>query len=86
MSSMSKTKKEDAMISVQTIETGAVVADLDGTIYKYLGSKQIVEGYDSHGAEYAEIKRVYRCQRLLDKRIFRFGGARKMILLEGEKR
>ena len=79
-------KKEDSMISVQEIKAGAMVADLEGIIYKYLGSKQIVEGHDSHGAEYAEVKRVYRCERLLDKRILRFGGARKVILLEGEKR
>ena len=63
-----------------------MVADLDGTIYKYLGSRQIVEGQDSHGAEYAQVKRVYRCERLLDKRIFRFGASRQVILLEGEKR
>tara|TARA_R110000824_G_scaffold1421_1_gene7177 strand:+ start:266 stop:514 length:249 start_codon:yes stop_codon:yes gene_type:complete len=77
---------DQSTFAVQEIKSGGVVADLDGTIYKYLGSRQIVEGHDSHGAEYAEVKRVYRCERLLDKRIFRFSGSRKVILLEGEKR
>ena len=86
MMQISNKKKEDSMISVQELKAGAMVADLEGTIYKYVGSKQIVEGQDSHGAEYAEVKRFYRCERLLDKRILRFGGSRKVILLEGEKR
>jgi len=72
-------------LAIQRIKDGAIISDLDGTIYKYLGSKQIIDGYDSHGAEYAEIKRVYRSQRLLDNRIFRFGGQREVILLEGDQ-
>ncbi len=76
---------EQNTIAIQRIKDGAVISDLDGTIYKYLGSKQIIEGYDENGAEYAEVKRVYRSQRLLDDRIFRFGGQRQMILLEGDQ-
>lgn len=72
-----------ATIAIQRIEDGAIISDLDGTIYKYLGRKQVIEGYDDHGAEYAEVKSVYRSQRLLDDHIFRFGGQRQMILLEG---
>ena len=72
-------------IDIQRIKDGAVISDLDGTIYKYLGSKQVIEGHDDNGAEYAEVKRVYRTQRLLDNHIFRFGGQRQMILLEGDQ-
>ena len=72
-------------IGIQQIKAGSMIADLDGTVYKYLGSQQDIEGYDSHGAEYAEVKRVYRSERLTDKRVFRFGPSRKVILLEGEK-
>lgn len=78
-------EKATPTIGIQQIKAGSMIADLDGTVYKHLGSQQVIEGYDSHGAEYAEVKRVYRSERLIDKRVFRFGSSRKVILLEGEK-
>ena len=75
-------------IQIQRLKDGAVIADEnDGTIYNYLGSKQVVEGYDNHGGEYASVSRVYRCAKLGEpNQIRRFQPTRKFILLEGEKR
>ena len=79
------TQSNKHTIEIQQLKDGAVITDLDGTVYKYLGSKQVITGYDSPGAEFAEVKRVYRSERLMDKRVFDFGPRWKVILLEGEK-
>ena len=46
-------------IDIQRIKDGAVISDLDGTIYKYLGSKQVIEGHDDSGVnEYSTPDKV----------------------------
>ena len=45
-------------IDIQRIKDGAVISDLDGTIYKYLGSKQVIEGHDDNVNEYSTPDKV----------------------------
>jgi len=72
------------MISIESIKDGATLATREGTIYTLINNKQIVDGYDEGGAEFTEVKRVWRVRRLCDGRMFHFYANHKVILLEGE--
>ena len=77
-------KKEDAMISVQRIKDGATISTKSGMICTLVDNKQIVDGYDEGGAEYAEVKRIWRVRRLEDGRMFHLYSTHDVLLLEGE--
>ena len=82
-SQMPKINKE-GMVSISRVKDGATFATSDGTIYELINNKQMVDGYDQGGAEYAEVKRIWRAKRLFDNRMFHFGSKHSIILLEGE--
>ena len=75
---------KEGMISICRVKDGATFATSDGTIYELINNKQMVDGYDEGGAEYAEVKRIWRAKRLRDNRMFHFGSQHTIILLEGE--
>ena len=77
-------KKQDAMISVQRIKDGATITTNSGMICTLIDNKQVVDGHDEGGAEYASVKRVWRVRRLDDERMFHLGANHKVLLLEGE--
>jgi len=77
-------KKEDAMISVQRIKDGATISTKSGMICTLVDNKQIVDGYDEGGAEYVDVKRIWRLRRLEDGRMFHLYANHKVLLLEGE--
>tara|TARA_R110002060_G_scaffold22099_1_gene29989 strand:+ start:1084 stop:1341 length:258 start_codon:yes stop_codon:yes gene_type:complete len=77
-------EKEAAMISVQRIEDGAIISTKSGMICALVDNKQIVDGYDDHGAEYVEVKHIWRVRRLDDERIFHLGANHKVLLIDGE--
>jgi len=77
-------KKKDAMISIQRIKDGATISTPTGMICTLIDNKQIVDGYDRGGAEYAEVKRVWRVRRLNDNRWFHLEASQKVLLLKGE--
>jgi membrane protease subunit (stomatin/prohibitin family) len=77
-------KKEDAMISVQRIKDGSTISTKSGMICTLVDNKQIVDGYDDHGAEYVEVKHIWRVLRLDDEHMFHLGANHKVLLLEGE--
>ena len=72
------------MITLTRLKDGATVSDTDGTIYKLINQPQVFDVGD-HELDVA-VFRVARCERLSDKRVFRFKPSREMILLEGEQR
>ena len=72
------------MINISRVKDGATFATPDGTIYELINNKQVVDGYDQGGAEYAEVSRIWRAKRLKDSRMFHFRPQHSVILLEGE--
>ena len=71
------------MISVSRVKEGSIVTDPDGVIYKVINHPQHFD-YGDHELD-VEVSRIARCERLSDKKIFRFKPNRQVILLEGEQ-
>jgi hypothetical protein len=75
---------KEGMVNIGRVKDGATFATPDGTIYQLINNKQMVDGCDHGGAEYAEVKRIWRAKRLRDNRMFHFAPKFSIILLEGE--
>jgi len=72
------------MISVQRIKDGATISTRSGMICTLVDNKQIVDGYDEGGAEFAEVRRIWRVRRLEDGRMFHLYSNQEVLLIKGE--
>ena len=71
------------MLAIERIKNGATFSTKSGEIFHLVNSKQMADGFDVGGAQYSEIKRIWRAKRISDGRMFHFKPKQKVILLDG---